>query len=191
MGDKHTFKGLNGQGVMLIHGKPYSAQNRQLSRTPYLWRQSQDLLRAASAEKGMGRKKRGLTGRTVITPLLLPQLVKKVAQSGDTACLQHTLDIFHHEDLKLLQGHCHTRALSILRAQPGGPDSEAHTREAITYLSLAIFATGRNPTSPGVQSWARCMEDMGSEDKLGLHSLCPVASTVRTSWDHLSRSPKC
>lgn len=77
-----------------------------------------------------------------------PQLVKKVAQSGDTACLQHMLDIFHHEDLQLLQDHCHTWALSILRARPGGSDSEAHTREAIAYLSLAIFAAGRNPHQP-------------------------------------------
>lgn len=77
-----------------------------------------------------------------------PQLVKKVAQSGDTACLRHTLDIFHREDLQLLQDHCHTRALSILRALPGGSDSEAHTREAIAYLSLAIFAAGRNPQQP-------------------------------------------
>lgn len=79
-----------------------------------------------------------------MTPLA-PQLVKKVAQSGNTACLQHTLDVFHQEDLKLLQSHCHTRALNILRTRPGGPESEAHTREAIAYLSLAIFAAGRNP----------------------------------------------
>ncbi|EGW13168.1 Tetratricopeptide repeat protein 34 [Cricetulus griseus] len=90
------------------------------------------------------------------------QLVKKVAQSGDTACLQHTLDIFHHEDLKLLQGHCHTRALSILRAQPGGPDSEAHTREAITYLSLAIFATG-SQASESLLTRARCYGLLGQK----------------------------
>lgn len=83
-----------------------------------------------------------------MTLISYPQLVKKVAQSGDTACLQHTLDIFHHEDLQLLQGHCHARALSILRARPGGSGSEAHTREAIAYLSLAIFAAGRNLCQP-------------------------------------------
>ncbi|XP_047420997.1 tetratricopeptide repeat protein 34 isoform X2 [Sciurus carolinensis] len=70
------------------------------------------------------------------------QLVKKVVQSGDTACLQPTLDVFDHEDRLLLQGYCHARALSILRARPSGPDSGAHTREAIAYLSLAIFAAG-------------------------------------------------
>lgn len=106
----------------------------------------------------MDRKKRGPAVKTAMTLVSHPQLVKKVAQSGDTACLQHTLDIFHQEDLQLLQGHCHARALSILRARPGGSESEAHTREAIAYLSLAIFAAGRNepPPASGVQSCARC-----------------------------------
>ncbi|CAH7448370.1 Ttc34 [Phodopus roborovskii] len=90
------------------------------------------------------------------------QLVKKVVQSGDIACLQHTLDIFHHEDLKLLQGHCHTRALSILRARPGGPVGEAHTREAIAYLSLAIFATG-SQASESLLTRARCYGLLGQK----------------------------
>ena len=68
--------------------------------------------------------------------------MKKVVQSGDTTCLQPTLDVFRREDRQLLRGHCHARALAILRAQPGGAEGEAHTREAITYLSLAIFAAG-------------------------------------------------
>lgn len=72
------------------------------------------------------------------------QLVKKVVQSGDTACLQPTLNVFRHEDQQLLRGHCHARALAILRARPGGAEGEAHTREAIAYLSLAIFASGRS-----------------------------------------------
>ncbi|XP_043429532.1 tetratricopeptide repeat protein 34 [Prionailurus bengalensis] len=70
------------------------------------------------------------------------QLVKKVVQSGDTACLQPTLDVFSHEDRQLLRGHCHARALAILRARPSGAEGAAHTREAIAYLSLAIFAAG-------------------------------------------------
>ncbi|XP_017175716.1 tetratricopeptide repeat protein 34 isoform X1 [Mus musculus] len=90
------------------------------------------------------------------------QLVKKVAQSGDTACLQHMLDIFHHEDLQLLQDHCHTRALSILRARPGGSDSEAHTREAIAYLSLAIFAAGSGG-SESLLVRARCYGLLGQK----------------------------
>lgn len=79
----------------------------------------------------------------MVTPLPL-QLVKKVVQSGDTACLQPTLDVFRHEDRQLLQGHCHARALAILQTQPGGAEGRAHTREAIAYLSLAIFAAGRS-----------------------------------------------
>ncbi|EDL81275.1 similar to RIKEN cDNA B230396O12 (predicted) [Rattus norvegicus] len=90
------------------------------------------------------------------------QLVKKVAQSGDTACLQHTLDIFRREDLQLLQDHCHTRALSILRARPGGSDSEAHTREAIAYLSLAIFTAGSR-ASESLLVRARCYGLLGQK----------------------------
>ncbi|XP_006871844.1 PREDICTED: tetratricopeptide repeat protein 34 [Chrysochloris asiatica] len=69
------------------------------------------------------------------------QLVKKVVRSGDTAYLQPTLDVFHNEDRQLLQSHCHTQAVAILRARPGG-DSGVQAREAISYLSLAIFASG-------------------------------------------------
>lgn len=79
------------------------------------------------------------------------QLVKKVVQSGDTACLQPTLDVFSHEDRQLLRDHCHAQALAILRARPSGARGGAHTREAIAYLSLAIFAAGRScPPAPGV-----------------------------------------
>lgn len=82
-------------------------------------------------------------GEKLVTFLPL-QLVKKVVQSGDTACLQPTLDVFRNEDRQLLRCHCHTRALAILRARQGGAEDEAHTREAISYLSLAIFAAGRS-----------------------------------------------
>lgn len=82
-------------------------------------------------------------GEAMVTFLPL-QLVKKVVQSGDTACLPPTLDVFRNEDRQLLRCHCHTRALAILRARQGGAEGEAHTREAIAYLSLAIFAAGRS-----------------------------------------------
>ncbi|CAO2590222.1 Tetratricopeptide repeat protein 34 [Lemmus lemmus] len=90
------------------------------------------------------------------------QLVKKVAQSGNTTCLQNTLDVFHQEDLKLLQSHCHTRALNILRTRPGGPESEAHTREAIAYLSLAIFAAG-SQANESLLTRARCYGILGQK----------------------------
>ncbi|XP_054439684.1 tetratricopeptide repeat protein 34 [Pteronotus mesoamericanus] len=88
------------------------------------------------------------------------QLVKKVVQSGDTACLQPTLDVFRPEDRQLLRGHCHARALAILRAQPGGAEGEAHTREAIAYLSLAIFAAG-GQASESLLTRARCYGLLG------------------------------
>nr|XP_011765534.1 tetratricopeptide repeat protein 34 [Macaca nemestrina] len=90
------------------------------------------------------------------------QLVKKLVQSGDTACLQSTLDIFCHEDRQLLQGHCHSRALAILRARPGGADGRAHTKEAIAYLSLAIFAAG-SQASESLLARARCYGFLGQK----------------------------
>ncbi|XP_029411689.1 tetratricopeptide repeat protein 34 [Nannospalax galili] len=90
------------------------------------------------------------------------QLVKKVIKSGDTACLQDTLAVFHREDRQLLQSHCHTRALSILRAQPSMSDSEAHTREAVAYLSLAIFAAG-SEAGESLLTRARCYGLLGQK----------------------------
>ncbi|CAK7317627.1 Tetratricopeptide repeat protein 34 [Vulpes lagopus] len=90
------------------------------------------------------------------------QLVKKVVQSGDTACLQPTLDVFSHEDRQLLRGHCHARALAILRARPSRADSTAHTREAIAYLSLAIFAAGSQAVE-SLLTRARCYGLLGQK----------------------------
>ena len=102
--------------------------------------------------RGLGIRRRG-EGAPGDCPAL--QLVKKVVQSGDTACLQPTLDVFSPEDRQLLQGHCHARALAILRARPSGAEGTAHTREAIAYLSLAIFAAGRScPPALGFPSCA-------------------------------------
>ncbi|XP_032118081.1 tetratricopeptide repeat protein 34 [Sapajus apella] len=90
------------------------------------------------------------------------QLVKKLVQSGDTACLQPTLDVFCLEDRQLLQGHCHARALAILWARPVGADGRAHTREAITYLSLAIFAAG-SEANESLLARARCYGFLGQK----------------------------
>ncbi|EAW61136.1 hCG2042423, partial [Homo sapiens] len=87
---------------------------------------------------------------------------KKLVQSGDTACLQPTLDVFCHEDRQLLQGHCHARALAILRARPGGADGRVHTKEAIAYLSLAIFAAG-SQASESLLARARCYGFLGQK----------------------------
>uniref|UniRef100_G1QHC9 Tetratricopeptide repeat domain 34 n=1 Tax=Nomascus leucogenys TaxID=61853 RepID=G1QHC9_NOMLE len=90
------------------------------------------------------------------------QLVKKLVQSGDTTGLQPTLDVFCHEDRQLLQGHCHARALAILRARPGGADGRVHTKEAIAYLSLAIFAAG-SQASESLLARARCYGFLGQK----------------------------
>uniref|UniRef100_A0A8C3VWI3 Tetratricopeptide repeat domain 34 n=1 Tax=Catagonus wagneri TaxID=51154 RepID=A0A8C3VWI3_9CETA len=90
------------------------------------------------------------------------QLVKKAIQSGDAACLQPTLDVFHHEDRQLLRSHCHARALSILRARPGGAEGGACTREAVAYLSLAIFAAG-SQASESLLARARCYGFLGQK----------------------------
>ncbi|NXA23369.1 TTC34 protein, partial [Ibidorhyncha struthersii] len=43
------------------------------------------------------------------------QLLKKVIRIGDTSCLLPIMDIFRDEDRKLMQTHCHFRALTILK----------------------------------------------------------------------------
>uniref|UniRef100_G1TR13 Tetratricopeptide repeat domain 34 n=1 Tax=Oryctolagus cuniculus TaxID=9986 RepID=G1TR13_RABIT len=70
------------------------------------------------------------------------QLVKRLVQPRDTACLQPTLDVFCPEYLQLLWGHCHTRALAILQARPGTANSRDHTRDTITYLWPSLLQVG-------------------------------------------------
>ncbi|NXR15891.1 TTC34 protein, partial [Semnornis frantzii] len=43
------------------------------------------------------------------------QLLKKVIRIGDTSCLLPIMDIFKDEDRRLMQRHCHVRALTILK----------------------------------------------------------------------------
>ena len=73
-------------------------------------------------EDGDGAVWAGLRQDPVVTPLPL-QLVKKVVQSGDTACLQSTLAVFCHEDRQLLWGHCHcvSRCVYTLHAHTATP----------------------------------------------------------------------
>lgn len=67
------------------------------------------------------------------------KLLKKVIRIGDTSCLLPIMDIFKDEDRKLMQTHCHFRALTILKSKQG----DADIKEAIAYLSFAIIAAGR------------------------------------------------
>ncbi|XP_075629595.1 tetratricopeptide repeat protein 34 [Balearica regulorum gibbericeps] len=66
------------------------------------------------------------------------QLLKKVIRIGDTSCLLPIMDIFKDEDRKLMQTHCHFRALTILKDK----QEDADIKEAIAYLSFAIIAAG-------------------------------------------------
>ncbi|XP_042687300.1 tetratricopeptide repeat protein 34-like [Centrocercus urophasianus] len=66
------------------------------------------------------------------------QLLKKVIKIGDTSCLLPIMDIFKDEDRKLMQTHCRSRALSILKNKR----EDADIKEAIAYLSFAIIASG-------------------------------------------------
>ncbi|NXS58965.1 TTC34 protein, partial [Brachypteracias leptosomus] len=66
------------------------------------------------------------------------QLLKKVISIGDTSCLLPIMAIFKAEDRKLMQTHCHFRALTLLQNRPG----DADIKEAIAYLSFAIIASG-------------------------------------------------
>nr|XP_012631250.1 tetratricopeptide repeat protein 34 [Microcebus murinus] len=52
--------------------------------------------------------------------------------------------------------------LAILRARPGAADGRAHTREAIAYLSLAIFAAG-SQASESLLTRARCYGFLGQK----------------------------
>lgn len=67
------------------------------------------------------------------------KLLKKVIRIGDTSCLLPIMDIFKDEDRKLMQTHCHFRALTILKNK----QEDADLKEAIAYLSFAIIASGR------------------------------------------------
>lgn len=153
---------------------------------------------ATPPQRGRGWNCRSWASRTGTNPVtvLLLQLVKKVVQSGDTACLQPTLDVFSHEDRQLLRGHCHARALAILRARPSRADSTAHTREAIAYLSLAIFAAGRScrPT-PGIPTLCQVHRGTRSHAKLrdlGDPNPLLVHGGVRALAEQaLPRGPSC
>ncbi|NWY68920.1 TTC34 protein, partial [Erithacus rubecula] len=66
------------------------------------------------------------------------QLLKRLIRIGDSSCLLPVLDILQDEDRRLLQSHCHQRALALLK----GRQEAAAIREAIAHLSFAILAAG-------------------------------------------------
>ncbi|XP_074874080.1 tetratricopeptide repeat protein 34 [Carettochelys insculpta] len=86
------------------------------------------------------------------------QLLKKMIQIGDTSCLLLMMDIFKDEDRKLMQTHCHSRAMTILKNKQG----DTYIREAIAYLSFAIIASGGH-AEESLLTRARCYGQLGQK----------------------------
>ncbi|XP_078498603.1 tetratricopeptide repeat protein 34 [Lissotriton helveticus] len=86
------------------------------------------------------------------------QLIKKVIQIGDTSCLLPIMDVFKEEDRKLMQSHCHSRAMAILQNKQG----DTYVKEAIAYLSFAIIASG-GQAGDSLLARARCYGHLGQK----------------------------
>ncbi|XP_066463484.1 tetratricopeptide repeat protein 34 [Eleutherodactylus coqui] len=86
------------------------------------------------------------------------QLIKKVIQLGDTSCLLPIMDIFKEEDCKLMQHHCHSKAMAILQSQQG----DTYLKEAVAYLSFAIIASGGH-AKDSLLARARCYGQLGQK----------------------------
>ncbi|XP_069803666.1 tetratricopeptide repeat protein 34 [Dendropsophus ebraccatus] len=86
------------------------------------------------------------------------QLIKKVIQLGDTSCLLPIMDIFKEDDRRLMQNHCHSKALAILQSKQG----EAYVKEAVAYLSFAIIASGGH-AKDSLLARARCYGQLGQK----------------------------
>ncbi|XP_069096024.1 tetratricopeptide repeat protein 34 [Pleurodeles waltl] len=86
------------------------------------------------------------------------QLIKKVIQIGDTSCLLPIMDVFKVEDRKLMQNHCHSRAMAILQNKQG----DTYVKEAIAYLSFAIIASG-GQAGDSLLARARCYGHLGQK----------------------------
>ncbi|XP_060115128.1 tetratricopeptide repeat protein 34 [Heteronotia binoei] len=86
------------------------------------------------------------------------QLLKKTIQSGDTSCLLAIVKILKDEDRALLQSHCHSRAVTILKNK----QSDGYIKEAITYLSFAITAAGGFAVD-SLLTRARCYGHLGQK----------------------------
>ncbi|XP_074048506.1 tetratricopeptide repeat protein 34 [Macrotis lagotis] len=102
-------------------------------------------------------------------------LIKKVIQIGDTSCLQPIMEIFKEEDRKLLQTHCHSRAVTILKNKQG----DTYTKEAIAYLSLAIIASG-SQARESLLARARCYGHLGQK-KTAIYDFNTILRTDPTN----------
>ncbi|XP_036599166.1 tetratricopeptide repeat protein 34 [Trichosurus vulpecula] len=102
-------------------------------------------------------------------------LIKKVIQIGDTSCLQLIMEIFREEDRKLLQVHCHSRAVTILKNKQG----DTYTKEAIAYLSVAIIASG-SQARESLLARARCYGHLGQK-KTAIYDFNTILRTDPTN----------
>ncbi|XP_011600672.2 tetratricopeptide repeat protein 34 isoform X5 [Takifugu rubripes] len=84
------------------------------------------------------------------------QLLKKLIHCGDTSCLIPLLAVAQQRDRALLQTHCHSAAKRILEAS----GDEGALREAVTYLSIAIMASGGEAVDSLLER-ARCYASLG------------------------------
>ncbi|XP_044134282.1 tetratricopeptide repeat protein 34 [Bufo gargarizans] len=85
------------------------------------------------------------------------QLIKKVIQLGDTSCLLPIMEIFKEDDRKLMQNHCHTKAMAILQSK-----GDTYLKEAIAHLSFAIIASGGHARD-SLLARARCYGQLGQK----------------------------
>ncbi|XP_077106550.1 tetratricopeptide repeat protein 34 isoform X1 [Ranitomeya variabilis] len=86
------------------------------------------------------------------------QLIKKVIHLGDTSCLLPIMEIFKEDDRKLMQNHCHSKAMAILHSQQG----DEYLKGAIAYLSFAIIASGGHARD-SLLARARCYGQLGQK----------------------------
>ncbi|XP_074501278.1 uncharacterized protein ttc34 [Sebastes fasciatus] len=84
------------------------------------------------------------------------QLLKKLIQCGDTSCLRPLLAVAQQKDRALLQAHCHFAAKRILE----GTREESAVRETVSYLSIAIMASG-GEAAESLLERARCYALLG------------------------------
>ncbi|XP_060614734.2 tetratricopeptide repeat protein 34 [Anolis sagrei] len=86
------------------------------------------------------------------------QLLKKIAQSGETSSFFAVVTILKDDDKTLMQRHCHSRAMTILKNKQG----VGYIKEAIVYLSFAISAAGGFAVD-SLLARARCYGQLGQK----------------------------
>ncbi|XP_072833770.2 tetratricopeptide repeat protein 34 [Pogona vitticeps] len=86
------------------------------------------------------------------------QLLKKITQSGETSCFLSLVKVLKDGDRALMQRHCQSRAMTILKNKQG----EGYLKEAILYLSLSITAAGGYAVD-SLLIRARCYGQLGQK----------------------------